>query len=186
MSGMDGSDTKRGLHSDYAAYLKRRNSCVIYIKIRRRNHLLSWRFFAYLKSIFIGLALAVALSFLLAKALTKPIRGLTVGAQAVMAGEFTHEITVSGADEIGVLTSTFNDMRLTLKSTFDEANRERMKLETVMANLKDAVIAYSDTGKVIQINDSARKLLGISDGTNIVLTWATPCLCSASAMPMER
>ncbi len=173
MSGRDGNDSKVGdSYSDYAAYLTNgENSCVIYIKdTQEEMRLLSWQIFSLiLKSIFIGLALAVALSFLLAKALTKPIRGLTVGAQAVMAGEFTHEITVSGADEIGVLTSTFNDMRLTLKSTFDEANRERMKLETVMANLKDAVIAYSDTGKVIQINDSARKLLGISDGTNIIL-----------------
>ncbi|MCR5262591.1 MAG: cell wall metabolism sensor histidine kinase WalK [Clostridiales bacterium] len=174
MSGRDGTEVRVGAsYADYAGYLTDGSGeCIIYVKDSQEEmRSLSWQIFSLiLQSIFFGLIIAVVLSFLLAKAITRPIRNLTAGAQAVAAGEFSHEIDVSGSDEIGVLTSTFNDMRITLRSSFDEVSRERTKLETVMSNLKDSVVAFSDTGSVIQINGAAKELLGINDGDNAVLT----------------
>ena len=195
VSAMKGEDGKVQIpgseYSDYAVYLSDGSSeCIVYIRdTQQEMRELSWQLFSLiLQSLFFGLLIAVILSFFLAKAITSPIRSLTKGAQLVSAGEFTHDINVRAKDEIGVLTSTFNDMKLTLKNTLDEVTGERQKLATVLANLKDAVIAYSDDGRVMQINQSAATLFGTaysSAGDDFTLADMLHLLCieyAASAL----
>lgn len=173
MSGTDGKTQLLGSeYSDYAAYLNNGDrECIIYIKDSQEEmQLLSWQLFSIiLQAVFFGLIIAVILSFFLAKAITAPIQSLTQGAQLIAAGEFDKDIEVYSKDEIGTLTNTFNYMGHVLKHTIDEVSGERQKLETVFSYLKDAVIAFSDTGKVININKCACELFGseYNDGFTI-------------------
>ena len=43
-----------------------------------------------------------------------PIERLTEGAERVAAGDFSNPIDVESSDEIGILTTTFNDMAAVL------------------------------------------------------------------------
>lgn len=166
MSGTDGTSQLLGSdYTDYAVYLATEGKeCIIYIlDTQEESELLSWELFSIiLQSVFFGLVIAVILSFFLAKAITAPIQSLTQRARLMAEGEFDEniDIDVHSKDEIGILTNTFNYMGHVLKHTLEEVSGERQKLETVFSYLNDAVIAFADTGKVLNINKCARELFG--------------------------
>jgi len=164
MSGHEGVRRQAGVnYSDYAVPISADGrECIIYIKdTQEEMQQLSWQLFAIvLQTVFFGLVIAVILSFFLAKAITSPIRSLTQGAQLIAAGDLEQEIDVHSRDEIGTLTNSFNHMGRVLKQTLDEVSGEREKLETIFSYLKDGVIAFTDDGRVMNINKTAQTLFG--------------------------
>ncbi len=133
---------------------------IVYVKdtmeeMRQLNGVL---FSIVLEALFIGILIAVLLSFFLAKSISSPLKTLTVGTQLVASGEFSHEIDVHASDEIGVLADNFNYMREQLKTTLEEVEDEREKLDTILSCMRDAVIAFSADGQVLHINKSAEDL----------------------------
>lgn len=164
MSGeSSGKQLSGGDYLDYATVITGEStSCIIYVKDTQEDtRELSWRLFTIiLQSLLIGLIIAIIMAFFLSKAITAPIQNLTKGAQLVASGNFDYNIEAHSNDEIGVLTGTFNHMRKMLKSTIAEVSGEREKLETVFSQLQAGVITFSDTGKVLNINNFALELLG--------------------------
>ena len=121
----------------------------------------TWILFSIiLQALMFGLIFAIILAFFLSKAITSPIQSLTRGAKLVAAGEFSHELDIHSNDEIGKLTDTFNYMKNALKNTLEEVSGEHRKLETVFTYLHDGVIAFTEDGKVMHINESIKTLLG--------------------------
>ncbi len=114
-----------------------------------------------LEALVIGLAISVLLSFLLAKTMVRPIQSLTRAARNMAAGDFSQEIEVQAGDEIGTLTSTFNEMGSRLHSTLLDIESERNKLATVFLHMTDGIVAFSGDGEVIQVNPAAERLLGL-------------------------
>lgn len=55
-------------------------------------------------------ALSLAAGVLVSRRLTKPLRDLSQGVSAVISGNYTHRVEVSGGDELAQLSSTFNHM----------------------------------------------------------------------------
>ncbi|MGF0240806.1 ATP-binding protein [Rhodococcus sp. IEGM1300] len=55
-------------------------------------------------------AASLAVGWLVSQRLTKPLRGLSNGVQAVIAGDYRQRLPVSGGDELAELSSTFNHM----------------------------------------------------------------------------
>ena len=111
-----------------------------------------------IQALVVGIIIAVVLSFFLARSISSPIQSLTYGTKLVAEGEFSDEIEVSSRDEIGVLAESFNTMRVRLRDTIEEVNGEREKLDTVLMNMKDAVMAFSSYGTLIHFNNSAEEL----------------------------
>lgn len=114
-----------------------------------------------LEALVIGLLISVLLSFLLAKTLVQPIQSLTRAARSMAAGDFSEQIEVKAKDEIGILTSTFNDMGTRLHDTLQDIGSERNKLATVFLHMTDGIVAFSGEGEVIQSNPAAERLLGM-------------------------
>lgn len=164
MSGMLGDkQVFGGDYCDYAIPLSgNAGSCIVYIKdTQEEMQQISWRLLSIiLSSVFFGLVIAAVLSFFLAKAITSPITTLTRNAKLIAEGDFAGNIDIHSNDEIGVLTANFNRMKTALKESMEEVSGERTKLETVFLYIKDAVIAFSEDGKVMQINKSAIELFG--------------------------
>ncbi len=177
MAGVNG--TEKQFWTDYIDYAVSltdgENGCIIYIK-DMQNEARSFTAMVFqiaLQALFIGLAVAVLLSFFLAKAITSPIGRLTEGAQKIAHGEFESEIENRSDDEIGVLTMAFNHMKDVLKDTLDEITGERQKFETLFIYLNDAVLAFDNSGRLIHINKTACALFHtdgdgmFSDGTHL-------------------
>ncbi len=180
MAGVNGTEKQFWTdYIDYAVYLENSGqSCIIYLK-DMQNEARSFTAMVFqiaLQALFIGLAVAVLLSFFLAKAITSPIGRLTEGAQKIAHGEFESEIENRSDDEIGVLTLAFNHMKDVLKDTLDEITGERQKFETLFIYLNDAVVAFDNSGKLIHINKTACSLFStdgdgmFADGTHLTFT----------------
>lgn len=138
------------------------SACIVYIKdsLEEMRQLNSMLFSIVLQAMLIGILIAVLLSFFLAKSISSPLQSLTYGTQLVAQGEFTSEIEVNSADEIGVLAENFNFMRERLRDTIDEVEGEREKLDTVLSCMRDAVVAFTVEGEVLHSNSSAAELFG--------------------------
>ena len=112
-----------------------------------------------LRALFLGLAICVVLSILLAQIMITPIRALTAGTRQVAAGEFGQKLEVTSRDEIGVLTRNFNNMAQVLQNTLTEVENERNKLSTLFLHMTDGVVAFGPTGSVIHYNPAATRML---------------------------
>ena len=138
------------------------NSFIIYIRDSRTtvSSLNSELLFIILQALLVGLLVSVLLSFLLAKTMIDPIEKLTEGAERIATGDFDETLAVESTDEIGVLTTTFNDMASVLHSTLEAVENERNKLDTLFLHMSDGVVAYDGSGKLIHCNPAACELLG--------------------------
>lgn len=167
IAAMNGSPkNEQPLGADYADYAVKLSSdggeCLIYLRDSMDEmQQFTWILFSIiLQALMFGLIFAIILAFFLSKAITSPIQSLTKGAKLIAAGEFSQEIDVHSRDEIGKLTDTFNYMKRTLKNTLEEVSGEHQKLETMFTYLHDGVVAFTEDGKVMHINQSFKNLLG--------------------------
>ena len=175
MNGQLGDANTAG--SDYADYALPLTvgdaSCIIYLRDTQDElHEINWMLFSIiLQALFIGLLIAILLSFFLARAISMPLSRLTEGVQHVAKGDFKDKISVHSADEIGVLTENFNTMSRMLEENLDEINGEREKLETVLSCLKDAVITFGKDGRPLQINRAATDLFADAKREELTLDY---------------
>jgi len=135
--------------------------CIIYIKdTQEEMRDFSWKIFEIVVQVLlVGLAVAVFLSFFLAKAITSPIQSITKGAVKLADGDFKRKIEISSNDEIGTLALTFNDMAEKLKATHDEISGEREKLEIIFLYHNDGVLVFSSDGVLNMINQRGVEIL---------------------------
>ncbi len=138
---------------------------IIYILDNRENadDLNGQLFMIILQALLFGLLISVLLSFLLAKTMTLPIERLTDSAERIADGDFNSRIDVESNDEIGILTTTFNEMSDTLQSTLNEVKNERNKLDTLFLHMTDGVVAFSNDRSVMQYNPAAAQMLHCDD-----------------------
>ncbi|MGB9867329.1 MAG: ATP-binding protein [Bacillota bacterium] len=108
----------------------------------------------------LALGVAAALGYVLARTMVEPIEQLTAGARAMAAGNFGYRIQVNARDEIGELGNVFNMMAARLSKTLEDISNEKAKLEAILSNMADGVIAVDADGRVITVNDTAKLLLG--------------------------
>lgn len=109
------------------------------------------------------LCITVLLGSLLARTITGPIKEVTSKAAKLAKGDFGQIIAVKSNDEVGKLTETFNYLTVRLKSTLDEIQQEKNKVETVITHMTDGIIAVNRDGGIMHINPAVYKLLDISE-----------------------
>ncbi len=167
LSALNGKEANERIQdADYADYTVIINSgsdaYIVYIKdsMEEMSEFMWILLSIIIQSMLLSLIFAIILSFFLSRTITSPIKNLTESAQKLREGDFTHDIDIRSEDEIGMLSATFNEMKVALKNTLDVASGERNKLETVFTYLRDAVIAFTDDGRVLHINKSAIELFG--------------------------
>ena len=164
------------------------NSFIIYIRDSRTtvSSLNSELLFIILQALLVGLLVSVLLSFLLAKTMIAPIEKLTEGAERIATGDFDETLAVESTDEIGVLTTTFNDMASVLHSTLEAVENERNKLDTLFLHMSDGVVAYDGSGKLIHCNPAASELLERSADECVYADLFEPLCPFEKVMAMQR
>ena len=141
---------------------------IVYIKDTKQDQqsLTASMYAIILRTVVFALFIAVILSFLFAKTITKPIGNITKGAKRLSMGELDTTLEVSSNDEIGTLTETFNDMATALKTTLARVEDERNKLDTTFLYMTDGVTAFSGDGTLIHFNPAAVDMLGFDEKTD--------------------
>lgn len=100
--------------------------------------------------------LVAALTYLVARGITIPLKKLTVGAGVIAGGDFSQRVEVSGRDEIGELARSFNEMACSLEErsqalleltrSLEEKVRERtQELERTNREVQNAYQELQET-----------------------------------------
>ncbi len=105
-----------------------------------------------LLALIIALVITGVFGSFFANTLTQPIAALTNQAKELASGNIKGGLQVYSDDEIGQLTETFNYMAKELKFNIDSISTEKNKLEIILHNMNDGVLAYSSTGMLIHAN----------------------------------
>ncbi len=175
MNRRQGSEQALGSeYMDYALYLENGGrECIIYIVDNLvRMKTLSWMLFSIIiQALIVGLAIALLLSFFLAKAITSPIQNLTKGTRKIAAGDYSHRISNMSRDEIGTLTNNFNTMAQVIENTLDAVSGEKDKLSKIIECLKDSVAAFDKNGNLMFINAAAINMFSLEKETNLKFDW---------------
>ncbi len=108
----------------------------------------------------IALVFAVLIGTVFAKMITDPIIKLSAGLNQLKNGDLNQSLTVYSQDEIGQLTNNFNGMAHELKQSFETINSEKNKMEVVLNNMTDGVIAYDKNNELIHANLKIYEMLG--------------------------
>jgi len=168
MTGKTGDKVSEGLPYMDFAYPVIGDKVVKYIVyIKQMNEELNgiiWKMLTIiLQALGLGIIISILLGVFLSYTITTPISNLTKKAERIAAGDFEHTIEVKSKDELGELTNTFNYMANVLNDTLEEIASEKNKMETILQNMSDGVIAFSLEGNVIHINAAAKSMLGQND-----------------------
>ncbi|MBQ6823703.1 MAG: HAMP domain-containing protein, partial [Clostridia bacterium] len=105
----------------------------------------------FLQAFFIGIALSILLSFLLARQFLIPIRRLTDGAKTMqLIGEFK-ALPVTSKDEVGELTRVFNAMGHRITQNIQ-------MLKDLLRNIPKPVFAINQQGTIVHSNEAFKQL----------------------------
>ena len=119
--------------------------------------------------------LSVWFGFYLSREISIPIKELAEGTNRIASGDYDFFIDLEAKDEIGTLVNSFNRMTTDLKTSknrLEEANKElinsnfeleqrRVYMEIVLANVAAGVVSADADGRILTINKSAEKMLGL-------------------------
>jgi len=140
--GIPGHPGKYYEFSSIAGLPGGRSLCIGRLLFSRKDVLASVqkiRFVVYF-SLFIAVLIASVIGSLSSRVISNPIQSLISGAVRVESGDFGFEVPVRGGDELGKLTSTFNNMTRIIDRTIYElrvSNAELSRLD----KLKDEFLA---------------------------------------------
>lgn len=114
-------------------------------------------------AVVLAMVLAGILGVLFASTLTGPISVLTKIAKEMAQGNLEQEIPVYGNDEIGQLTESFNNMGKSLHKTMHRMSSDKNRMEIIIHNMTDGIIAFNSNGEIIHANQSALDLLSLEN-----------------------
>ncbi|SMP58692.1 sensor histidine kinase [Anoxynatronum buryatiense] len=118
--------------------------------------------FIMLRSTLVALGITILLGYFIASSITGPIRDVTVKASKMARGDFDQVVEVKSSDEIGQLASMFNYLTARLKTLLQEVSSEKQKLDTILTDMADGVIATTIEGTLIHINSRALAMLSLT------------------------
>lgn len=110
-----------------------------------------------------GLALAGIVGVYVAYRITRPLRELTLTAEALRQGNYERRIHQLPPNEFGILGDALNQLGATLALKISSLAQEQSQLSAIMAGMVEGVVAVDVAGRVIFCNRSASALLGTSE-----------------------
>ena len=112
--------------------------------------------FIFLTGAILVIGVTVLLSLLLARTITVPIQEVTAKARQIAHGDFRQRIAIRSQDEIGNLGDMFNYLSQQLDSTLREISSEKSKVEAILQNMADGIVALGSDGQILHFNPAAR------------------------------
>jgi signal transduction histidine kinase len=109
---------------------------------------------------FLG-ALALVVSVLLGRRVTRPTEALTAAAEKLGQGDFASSIPQGGPAEIGKLARTMDDMRRNLVDLTGTLRQREAEAQAVLSGIVEGVYAVDGDRKITYMNEQAAKLLGV-------------------------
>lgn len=121
---------------------------------------------ARIRGIFIrGSALAVLIAGLLgiwlSRRISRPLREMRRAAERFGRGDYSRRVYVEGAAEYVDLARAMNAMAGEIEQRLRQVNRHRQEIESILASMKEGVLAIDSGDQILFLNQSARKMFNV-------------------------
>jgi len=113
----------------------------------------------------LGTLVALVLAALVGERIGARLRSLTQAAEALGRGDPGVRTGLRGDDEVGTLGVTFDSMASAIEEKTEAESRLRGRLEAVVGEMGEALVATDAQARITDFNRSAEDLIGVSAGT---------------------
>lgn len=110
--------------------------------------------------VLIGLAMAMCVAVIVARLYSRPLDALIWGTVRIASGDLQYQIPSHSADEIGVLSRSFNDMVRRLRERTKALEDSERRYRHVTENVRDIIFSLDASRKIVFINSRAESVLG--------------------------
>lgn len=94
--------------------------------------------------------------------IVNPIKNLSGAVNKIAKGDFNIDLQIENNDEIGILTSSFINMRDNIKTYQQQLKDKVGYIESVLNNIFNAVITADEHGIILSFNKAAETIFGYS------------------------
>ncbi len=129
-----------------------------------------------------GIIASLVIGFLTARRLTRPLADMTHVAGRYTQGDYRHRVRTQARDEVGELGRALNLMGEELEHKIQTIQRDREETRTILSAMVEGVVAVDRTGKVLLVNEAARKIFGL-DGLSPEGRHLTEVLRNSQVLP---
>ncbi|WP_176786492.1 ATP-binding protein [Thermoactinomyces sp. DSM 45892] len=127
---------------------------------------------------FYAMIIVSILIVIMTRTITVPVKEIKEQATAMAEGDFNRRVDVRSTDEIGKLAKAFNHLASHLRTALTQKEEEKEKLETVLSDMSDGVIATNRSGAIIVKNERSEQILNqeikLGEMLNSVLPLSEP------------
>ncbi|GAA6113766.1 cell wall metabolism sensor histidine kinase WalK [Apilactobacillus apinorum] len=117
----------------------------------------------YVAAAFVAILAGLLISIVISKAITKPIDEMKKQTLQIARGDYSGQVHVYGRDELGQLANAVNNLSVKVEESQESTESERQRLDSVLTNMTDGVIATDRRGYVTIMNDEAASFLEIDE-----------------------
>lgn len=110
-------------------------------------------------SLAISAAAALALGYILSRSVSVPLKLLTEKAKRLADGDLNALSPSQISDELGELTNSLVYLAHSRQESTEQAVSEKVKVETILQNMTDGILAFDISGKLMHVNPEAKRLL---------------------------
>jgi len=118
----------------------------------------------------------------LSRRLVAPISNLAAGTQKIAEGDYGSHLPVTSADELGILTRSFNNMSSKINeaqqvalASQTETEQQKGYLEAVLTNLSSGVFSFDENERLQICNSAACEILGLQQESLLQKTASELC-----------
>ncbi|UQS84636.1 cell wall metabolism sensor histidine kinase WalK [Apilactobacillus apisilvae] len=121
----------------------------------------------YVAAALVAILAGLLISIVISRAITKPIDEMKQQTLQIAKGDYSGQVHVYGRDELGQLANAVNNLSIKVEESQESTESERQRLDSVLTNMTDGVIATDRRGKVIIMNDEAAASLETTESEAI-------------------
>ncbi|HVE78116.1 MAG TPA: ATP-binding protein [Gemmatimonadaceae bacterium] len=109
----------------------------------------------------VATGVALMLAFLFSRAVSRPIVELSGVARAIASGDLARRPPLTAPGEVGDLAVALHRMAEQLAARLEALQADEALMTALIESLDEGVVAVGPRGRVVRINDSGRRLLGV-------------------------
>ncbi len=106
------------------------------------------------------LLLALAISYILSRRISVPIKKISEASAALASGDFGIRVDYEGKDELYGLAVAFNKMAKELEGMVAALSGQKERLNTIISSVKEGLLVIDSEGKITIANRSAAQIMG--------------------------